>query len=795
MGWRGRPARSAVTALSVGLLLAGGLSAVAPADAVTADGAGSPSATYTNPVTAKVVDTFPDPAMIRGKDGSWYAYGTTNPIFNSAGEEGEHILPVLRSGNMVDWTYVGDVVSPDAIPSFWQGNSRAWAPDIRYVDGQYHLTYALSTGGIALATAPTPTGPWTQHGLLVPSAAVAGCPTGNIDQALFTDTDGTHYLYWGSYDVICVSRTNADATALTGPVTQVAQGRRMEGAFVVRHDDFYYLMYSDGGCCDGAFSGYTVKVGRSRSPYGPFEDDEGTDLMSLSSKGGFVLAPNGNGFTGVGHNAVQTDLSGQDWIVYHGIANADPDFPPVRSRAGELKLSKRPMLIDRLDWIDGWPVANAGAGGSVTGAAAPVTTGPVDDGFASGLGAWVARGPAVVGHETDPGRFAHLGDGATLTSRVRVQGDLRAQADVRTSAGGTIGLRAGVNGRNGAVAWLDSQAGELRVEVTHGDTTVRSATPLPATFDASTWKVLTLDWVGDDVTASVSEDDLIEPLAVTTAAAPRNATPSGTIAVTARRGGDVDNVSAAPAARRVTERVPDPVPGRLLTGNSDDFEGTGMPGTGDSAWSWVRQPTTGPRLEAGRLVWPTQAAELYTGSNTASVLLRDAPRSDYLVETKLSFDGTRASQQAGLVLYQNDDRYLKLVHSLLPLNRKPGRLLHQTEFGKEAERPTATPPVAVANGPMFGAAPAETTWLRLYVRHDVVHDEYDVRMASSTDGERWEWGGTWSLSDQGDLRIGLVSMNTGGATAEFDYVHTYDMAQAAGTRVAGTRTAGAGTNS
>ncbi|MFI1092265.1 family 43 glycosylhydrolase [Streptomyces sp. NPDC020917] len=781
MEWRGRLARFAVTALSVGVLLTGGVSGVAPAGAATSDGAGQAPATYTNPVTAGVVDTFPDPSMIRGKDGFWYAYGTTNPIFNSKGEQGEHLLPVLRSADMVHWTYVGDVVPPDAIPPFWQGNSRAWAPDIRYLDGRYHLTYALSTGGIALATAPTPTGPWTHHGLLVPSAPVAGCPTGNIDQALFTDTDGTHYLYWGSYDVICVSKTNADATALTGPVTQVAQGRRMEGAFVVRHGGFYYLMYSDGGCCDGAFSGYTVKVGRSQSPSGPFLDDTGTDLMNHSSKGGFVLAPNGNGFTGVGHNAVQTDLSGQDWIVYHGISNADPDFPPVQTRAGVLNLSKRPMLIDRLDWIGGWPVVNAGAGASVSGAAAPVTTGPVDDNFSSGLAGWDSRGPASVGDATDSGRFAQLGAGATLTSKVRTEGDLRAQADVRTPAGGTVGLRAGVNGRNGAVAWLDSRARELRVEVTHGDTTVRSSSPLPAAFDATTWKVLTLDWVGDAVTASVSEDNLIDPLATATVTAPRNAAPGGAVAVSAQgAGGDVDNVSAAPAARPVTERVPDPVPGRLLTSYSDDFDGTGMPGTGDSAWSWVRQPATGPRLEDGRLVWPTQSAELYTGNNTASVLLRDAPRSDYLVETKLTFDGTRASQQAGLVLYQNDDRYLKLAHSVLPENRKAGEVLHQTEFGKEAERPTATPPLAVANGPMFGAAPAETTWLRLYVRHDAAHDEYDVRMASSTDGERWEWGGTWSLSNQGDLRIGLVSMNTAGATATFDYVHTYDMAQAAG---------------
>ncbi|MBM0237512.1 family 43 glycosylhydrolase [Micromonospora sp. ATA32] len=200
----------------------------------------------------------PDPRQGR----AWYAYGTTNPIFNSKGEAGEHILPMLRSTDMVSWQYAGDAIAAGATPTWWPAGTRPWAPDIRYVDGTYHLTYSLSGGGVALLTSDHPTGPWTDHGLLVP-ANNSGCPTGSIDQAMFTDSDGTHYLYWGSYDTICVSAMTPDATALTGPVTQVAQGRRAEGGFVVKRDGHYYLFFSDAGCCDGAFSGYTVKVGRA----------------------------------------------------------------------------------------------------------------------------------------------------------------------------------------------------------------------------------------------------------------------------------------------------------------------------------------------------------------------------------------------------------------------------------------------------------------------------------------------------------------------------------------------------
>lgn len=51
---------------------------------------------------------------------------------------------------------------------------------------------------------------------------------------------------------------------------------------------------------------------------------------------------------GPGHNAVVTDAAGNDWLVYHAIDPENPDQPAVDAR-------KRPMLIDRIDWTDGWP--------------------------------------------------------------------------------------------------------------------------------------------------------------------------------------------------------------------------------------------------------------------------------------------------------------------------------------------------------------------------------------------------------------------------------------------------------
>ncbi|MFE0084141.1 family 43 glycosylhydrolase, partial [[Kitasatospora] papulosa] len=98
-------------------------------------------ATYTNPVSAGAVDTFPDPAVIRGKDGLWYAYGTQNPVMQSKGEDGERMLPILRSADMVTWEYAGEVFTPADKPA-WHDGSRLWAPQVRYASGLYHLYYS-----------------------------------------------------------------------------------------------------------------------------------------------------------------------------------------------------------------------------------------------------------------------------------------------------------------------------------------------------------------------------------------------------------------------------------------------------------------------------------------------------------------------------------------------------------------------------------------------------------------------------------------------------------------------------
>ncbi len=58
---------------------------------------------------------------------------------------------------------------------------------------------------------------------------------------------------------------------------------------------------------------------------------------------------NGNRWVGTGHNTVFQDFDGQWWTIYHAVDQDSLYF------AGAVGFTKRPALLDPLDWVDGWP--------------------------------------------------------------------------------------------------------------------------------------------------------------------------------------------------------------------------------------------------------------------------------------------------------------------------------------------------------------------------------------------------------------------------------------------------------
>jgi len=143
---------------------------------------------------------------------------------------------------------------------------------------------------------------------------------------------------------------------------------RYEGANVVEKGGQYFLFASASNCCNGPLTGYQVFAGRSASPLGPFVDKEGQSLLAARVGGSPVITQNGNRWVGPGHNSVFQDAGGNWFTAYHAIDQGDPYF------ADATGYTRRPMLIDRLTWTDGWPEVRGGLGPSDSPQLAPLAT-------------------------------------------------------------------------------------------------------------------------------------------------------------------------------------------------------------------------------------------------------------------------------------------------------------------------------------------------------------------------------------------------------------------------------------
>jgi arabinan endo-1,5-alpha-L-arabinosidase len=622
--------------------------AAPPTVAAAKDNARPVTTTYENPLAPVVpgdgtVDSCADPTVLQGQDGEtidgkqvWYLYCTTDPLndddVDANGDPVFHRIPTMVSTDLVNWTYVGDAFPSDGgeLPDWIAPNAAFWAPEVVYSSStdQYYLfvtvTETTAAGGgsdtcggdsaIGVAVGDSPTGPWTWSD--EPVVAPRHDPGGGecsyfwtFDPEVLGDTVATDgILYYGSYyggvfaTDVTFSETGVTAeTADTTDDTRIAIGNRYEGAEVVQRDGYYYLFASAANCCNGALTGYSVFVGRSTSPFGPFLDKEGNSFLEAAVGGTPFLTMNGNRWIGTGHNTVFVDEGGQWWTIYHAVDQEDPFFDFATG------FTKRPALLDPVDWVDGWPTVRGGQ-------------------------------------------------------------------------------------------WASD-----------------STMPAPAAQEGE-------------------------------------------------------------RSRYRTKLVKPQVVGQLL--DADEFGGTTL----DGDWSWADSDTADVTVAEGVLRWEVEHTDLYVDSNTASVLVRDAPERDYVVETKVRLSGLPDEgccfnyAQAGLVIYEDDDNFVKLTDVSIWETR-------QTEFAKEMN------PVpegwARYGNTVVGPPGDDWTYLRIVVerltgseQREAGGDTERYTAYTSQDGVTWVRGGVWTASLGEDARIGLVSMGatdqvTSPITAEFDYVRVY----------------------
>ena len=333
---------------------------------------------YRNPVDILIpgggrVKSCADPTMIRGQtpgDDAWYMYCTTDPLNNddrTGSNYNFHLIPQMRSTDLVHWTYVGDAFTTR--PAWASPGAGMWAPEIQHFNGQYYLYYGITDvvdsvsgeagcnndSAIGVATSSSPTGPWVDSGepVIYPRSNGGTCDYfWTYDPEVITEHNGTQkYIYYGSYyGGIHVRELSADGLdSDPSSATQISIPNRYEGTEIIYRNGYYYFLGSATNCCNGPLTGYSVFTARSTSPTGPFVDREGVSILNGRVGGTTFLTMNGNRWVGPGHQTSFRDFDGRWWTFYHAIDRNRPYFEDA------VGFTRRPVLLDPIDWVSGWP--------------------------------------------------------------------------------------------------------------------------------------------------------------------------------------------------------------------------------------------------------------------------------------------------------------------------------------------------------------------------------------------------------------------------------------------------------
>lgn len=261
------------------------------------------SKNITNPI---VKGYFADPTILK-ENGIFYIYATIDPW-------GGNELAVLETTDFkkfkrrrLNWPTKAACTSPTS------SNSLVWAPAVRKgTDGRYYM-YVSVGSEVWAGVSEHPLGPWknakADHSPLV--SAKDFPLVHNIDADCFIDDDGQAYLYWGSgfkwINGHCMAvKLKADMISFNGIPQEVTPPFYFEGPHMIKRNNKYYLMFSEGKAIDPTYQvGYAV----GDHPLGPFKTGVNRPILSTSADSTTY---------GPGHHTVFNE-KGQDYILYHRI--------------------------------------------------------------------------------------------------------------------------------------------------------------------------------------------------------------------------------------------------------------------------------------------------------------------------------------------------------------------------------------------------------------------------------------------------------------------------------------------
>jgi len=236
----------------------------------------------------------------------YWVFPTFSAPFNQ-----QVFMDAFSSKDLVNWTKHPHIIDTSSIK--WAKRAM-WAPSIIEKKGKYYFFFGANDiqsdhelGGIGVAVADKPEGPYKDHlGKPLIDHFYNGAQP--IDQFVFKDSDGQHYLIYGGWRHCNIGKLNDDFTGFIpfadGTLfKEITPKGYVEGPFMFIRNGKYYFMWSEGGWTG---PDYCVAYAMADSPFGPFE------------RIGKILEQNPAIATGAGHHSVMKIPSKDDWyIVYH----------------------------------------------------------------------------------------------------------------------------------------------------------------------------------------------------------------------------------------------------------------------------------------------------------------------------------------------------------------------------------------------------------------------------------------------------------------------------------------------
>ena len=297
----------------------------------------APKPPYRNAV---IPSDRPDPGVLADGNPPVYYMVSTGGRFH-----------IRKSYDLVFWEDTNAFVLAEGKPSWAANGGRNWAPELHKVGDRYVAYYTSVNGAnvlsIGAASADAPTGPFTDLG-----APLVEHAQGVIDASFFEDSDGKRYLTYkidgnahGQATPIYLRELSADGLSFAPGSTQVEilrndsttwEGGVVEGQWIVKRGDTYFLFYS-GNVYDQR---YRTGVARSSSLTGPYQ------------KHGAPILTNNDDWVGPGHGSV-VPAGDALYFIYHAWVE--------NGSGGRVSESGRHVLVDKIDFIDNWPVISGGS--------------------------------------------------------------------------------------------------------------------------------------------------------------------------------------------------------------------------------------------------------------------------------------------------------------------------------------------------------------------------------------------------------------------------------------------------